>query len=200
MSGNSLRQAFDELRFGREATLNLREQQPTALQAVNQTEQWLRRLQVEGKREALIITGRGNRSPDGYSTVREAVVKLFPSLRRRNVITGYVEHTPGSFVVSIASVNAMLGAVKRRRERTTPPRAARRGVIEALDEETQRVLHELALTTLSGLGVVSPTPSQLNSEVARQFSRLVAVLPEGDDREALLQQAACRALEELEEL
>jgi hypothetical protein len=41
---------------------------------------------VLGAGEALVITGRGNNSIDDYSPVRESIVKLLPSLRRRNVI------------------------------------------------------------------------------------------------------------------
>ena len=80
--------AFDELRFGASRSLNLRAMQPTASQASTLADSWLRQQQVLGAEEALVITGRGNNSVDGYSPVREAIVKLLPSLRRRNVITG----------------------------------------------------------------------------------------------------------------
>ena len=59
-----LQRAFDEVRFGPSRTLNLRAQQPTAMQATTYTESWLRTLQVQGAVEALIITGRGNHSED----------------------------------------------------------------------------------------------------------------------------------------
>ena len=38
-------------------------------------------------KEALVITGRGNNSPDGVSVVREAIAQLLASLRRRGVLT-----------------------------------------------------------------------------------------------------------------
>jgi hypothetical protein len=192
----ALDRAFDELRFGAQRTLNLRALQPTARQASELAERWLREQQVLGAVEALVITGRGNNSVDGYSPVREAIVKLLPSLRRRNVIDGYAEHTPGSFVITFAPVKALFETPRRRREKPTPvPRPAS---LQGLDEETVRQLRDLAIMSLSVLGVNSPTKAQLEDEMLRQFAVLSAALPAGADREALLQQAMLRAAEEYE--
>lgn len=192
----SIHRAFDELRFGASRTLNLRAMQPTASQAATLADSWLRQQQVLGANEALVITGRGNNSVDGYSPVREAIVKLLPSLRRRNVITSYAEHTPGSFAVEFAPVRALFETPKRRRERVTtkpvPPS------LQALDEETLRQLRDLAAISLAVLGVQSPTRLQLEDEMQRQFTALSSVLPNDGDREALLQQALMRAAEEYE--
>jgi hypothetical protein len=200
MSGknNALHRAFDEVRFGPSRTLNLRAQQPTALQASQQVEQWLRQRQVEGIEEALVITGRGNQSIDGYSPVREAIIRLLPSMRRRNVISSFEEHTPGSFVVTFAPVGALFEAPKRRREKSTPARTADPRALGVLDPETRRTLKDLAVMTLAHLGVHSPTPALIDNEMSRQFSRIAAALPESGDKEALLQQAVHRALEDLE--
>lgn len=192
----SIHRAFDELRFGASRTLNLRAMQPTASQAATLADSWLRQQQVLGANEALVITGRGNNSVDGYSPVREAIVKLLPSLRRRNVITSYAEHTPGSFAVEFAPVRALFETPKRRRERVmtkpVPPS------LQALDEETLRQLRDLAAISLAVLGVQSPTRLQLEDEMQRQFTALSSVLPNDGDREALLQQALMRAAEEYE--
>jgi hypothetical protein len=192
----SVERAFDELRFGATRTLNLRALQPTALQARTLAEQWLREQQVLGADEALVITGRGNNSLDGYSPVRETVVQLLPSLRRRNVIAGYEEHTPGSFVVRFAPVRALFETPKRRREK--PVAVPRPPSLTGLDEETLRQLREVAMLSLAALGLMSPTRTQLEDEMLRQFTALSAALPEGTDREALLQQALLRAAEEYE--
>ncbi|MFN7799313.1 hypothetical protein, partial [Gemmatimonas sp.] len=170
--------------------------QPTALQATQLAERWLREQQVLGTDEALIITGRGNNSIDGYSPVRESIVKLLPSLRRRNVIAGYAEHTPGSFVVTFAPVKALFEAPKRRREKPAP--APRPPTLSGLDEETVKQLRDLAVMSLAVLGINSPTRAQLEDEMLRQFGALSAALPDGADREALLQQALLRAAEEYE--
>ena len=192
----SLDRAFDELRFGGQRTLNLRALQPTALQATQLAERWLREQQVLGADEALIITGRGNNSIGGYSPVRESIVKLLPSLRRRNVIAGYAEHTPGSFVVTVAPVTALFEAPKRRREKPAP--VPRPPTLSGLDEETVKQLRDLAVMSLAVLGINSPTRAQLEDEMLRQFGALSAALPDGADREALLQQAMLRAAEEYE--
>ena len=187
--------AFDALRFGAR-TLNLRGLQPTASQAATLADSWLRQQQVLGVDEALVITGRGNNSVDGYSPVREAIVKLLPSLRQRNVITGYAEHTPGSFVVTFAPMRALFATPRRRRERViakpVPPSLA------ALNEETVRQLRDVAEISLAVLGVQSPTALQLEDEMQRQFAVLSAALPDDGDREALLQQALRRAAEAYE--
>jgi len=193
-----LQRAFDEIRFGPSRTLNLRAQQPTAMQAAVQVEAWVRTLQMQGASEALIITGRGNRSVDGYSPVREAIVRLLPSLRRRNVISGFEEHTPGSFVILFAPIRALFEAPRRRRERSPLPAPPVPQALAALDEETQQQLRELAMMALSVLGLKSPTRLQLEDEMRRQFAALTVALPEDGDREALLQQAILRAVEEYE--
>jgi len=196
MSQEPLHRAFDELRFGPGRTLNLRPLQPTALQAAALVEQWLREQQVRGSEEALVITGRGNRSADGYSPVREAVVRLLPSLRRRNVIASYTEHTPGSFVVTFASVTALFEAPRRRREKAPPPPVPTS--LTGLDSETVRELRGLAMLSLAALGLQSPTAAQLEDEMLRHFQMLAAALPASGDRDALLQQAVLRAAEAYE--
>lgn len=201
----SLERAFDEIRFGDRRTLNLRAMQPTALQAEQLCERWLREQQVQGTDEALVITGRGNNSIGGYSPVREAIARLLPSLRRRNVISSYAEHSPGAFVVCFAPVRALFEVPRRRREKSSdaPQAEAQRGVrplesLSALEEETIRQLSDLAAIALAALGVRSPTQAQLDDEMIRQFNALSGALSNGPDREALLQQALMRATEEYE--
>jgi hypothetical protein len=193
-----LQRAFDELRFGPARTLNLRAMQPTATQAATLAESWLRSLQVQGAEEALLVTGRGRNSVEGYSPVREAIVRLLPSLRRRNVISTFAEHTAGSFVVTFAPVRALFEAPNRRREKTERVRAPAPAALSALEGETLGQLRELATFVLATLGVHSPTRTMIEDEMKRQFATLSAALPDDGDREALLQQAMQRALEEFE--
>ena len=65
-----LRQAFDEVRFGGQRTLNLRDTLPTAAAATARTEAWLRQQQVDSAGEVLIVTGRGNQSEGGVPVLR----------------------------------------------------------------------------------------------------------------------------------
>ncbi len=193
-----LDRAFDELRFGTSRTLNLRAMQPTATQAATLTEGWLRSLQVQGAEEALVVTGRGRNSVEGYSPVREAIVRLLPSLRRRNVISGFAEHTAGSFVVTFAPVRALFDAPQRRREKSDRVKLPTPATLAALDVETVRQLRDLSTLVLASLGVHSPTRAMVEDEMRRQFAALSSALPDDGDREALLQQAMQLALEEYE--
>ena len=83
VSLHSVWKAFDEAEFGTKNILNLRESLPSAADARHRAEAWLRERQVSRSSEVLLITGRGNQSPDGISTVRAAIVALLPALRRR---------------------------------------------------------------------------------------------------------------------
>ena len=187
--------AFDEITFGPDRTLNLRAHLPTRSEAIARTEAWLRERQMARVGEVLVITGRGNASVDNVSVVREGVLQLLASLRRRNVIAGYREHTAGSFVVELAPISALFEAPRRRREKAAPPPPDPR-VLAGLDAETRRQLRTLAVTILQHLGVHSPTRRIVEDEMLRQFAALAPAVPDGPDREALLQQAIARALEE----
>lgn len=190
---SGLRQAFDELRFGRERTLNLRQWLPTGDVAAATTEAWLRRQQVERAEEVLIITGRGNHSAEGVSVVREAVIRRLHSLKRRGVVSGHEEHTPGSFVVRPAPVHELWEAPKRKRERHTPAPALPPS-LDALDEETRQLLRELAGRSLEALGVRDREPF-MESEMLMQFGAIAAGVPPGPDREARLREAVRSAME-----
>jgi hypothetical protein len=192
-----LQQAFDEARFGTLGTLNLRAEMPTVEQAVVRCEQWLRLRQIEGVAEVLVITGRGAGSVGGVSPVREAIAALLPSLRRRNVVRGFQEHTAGSFVVQLAPVRALFETPRRRREkpRVAPPVSPQ---LAALEPDTLALLAELAMLQLATLGVRAPTDVIVEDEMLRQFVALSPAVGAGDDAEARLQQALLRAIEEAE--
>src|ERR1051326_6704562 len=164
-----IQKAFDELRFGPPRTLNLRESLPTADEARARVDAWVRGKQVERAGEVLIVTGRGNNSVGGVSVVRQAVLALFPSLRRRNVITKWEEHTPGSFVVTLAPVSALFEAPKRRRERSAPPSAP--PTLAALSPETLALSRHLPMASLALRGSRAPEPF-VESEMLAKFSAL----------------------------
>ena len=103
----ALHRALDEARFGRERTLNLRATLPRPKDAEARCEAWLRERQVAKSDELLVITGRGINSWDGESVVREAIVRLLGLLRRRGVVDAWHEHTPGSFVVTVAPIHSL---------------------------------------------------------------------------------------------
>jgi hypothetical protein len=190
-----LQQAFDEVRFGPARTLNLRTSLPTGIEAASRLERWLRQHQVQQSGEVLVITGRGNNSEAGIAVVREASIRVFHELRRKAVILAFAEHTPGSFVVTLAPMKAMLEAAGRRREQSPPPRPAAPPTLEALADETRQLLRALAERSLDALGVRDRTPF-MESEMLRLFGSLAATVPEGPDRERRLRTAIRSAMSE----
>jgi len=190
-----LQQAFDELRFGAAKTLNLRTLLPTAREAAQRVENWLREQQVQQSDSVLVITGRGNNSEGGVSVVREAAIRVFGELRRKGVIADISEHTAGSFVVTLAPMSAMLDARSGRREQPalapirTPPTLA------TLDEGTQQLLRALAEQSLDTLGVRERGPF-VENEMLRLFGTLAATVGEGPDRERRLRAAITAAMNE----
>src|SRR3954453_16609527 len=128
-----LQQAFDEVRFGPARTLNLRESLPTGAEAARRLDAWLRQHQVQQSGELLVITGRGNNSESGIAVVREATLRVFHELRRKGVVEDFSEHTPGSFVVTLAPMQAMLDA-RRRSEPPPMPASPAPPTLSALDD------------------------------------------------------------------
>jgi hypothetical protein len=190
-----LQHAFDEVRFGTTRTLNLRASLPTARDAAVRVESWLRQHQVQQSGEVLVVTGRGNQSEGGVSVVREASIRTFHELRRKGVIEGFAEHTPGSFVVALAPVKSMLDAAKRRREQAPVPPPAEPPTLAALGGETRSQLRALAERSLDALGVRDRGPF-LEAEMLRLFGSLAAAIPVGPDRETRLRDAIGAAMDE----
>jgi hypothetical protein len=190
-----LQQAFDEVRFGAARTLNLRGTLPTSTEAAARLERWLRQHQVQQSGEVLVITGRGNNSDGGIAVVREASIRVFHELRRKGVLEGFAEHTPGSFVVTLAPMKALLEAGSRRRERTPPPKPATPPTLDALTDETRQLLRALAERSLDALGVRDRAPF-VEGEMLRLFGALASTVPQGPDRERRLRTALRSAMSE----
>jgi hypothetical protein len=182
----ALHRAFDEARFGPARTLDLRASMPTAAEAVKRTEPWLRERQMARAGDVLVITGRGKGSPDGVSVVREAVSKLFGTLKRKGVIASVAEHTAGSFVVTLAPVRALFETVPRSRSSDSKLKPGDPNELRALDAQTRASLRALAERSLEVLGAPR-TDSLVRDEMVRQFAVLSsAVAPGETDREARL--------------
>ena len=194
---HNLWKAFDEAQFSASNTLNLRESLPTVADARYRVEQWLRQRQVSRAKKVLIITGRGNNSPDRVSPVREGVRALFPLLRRRGVIVEWEEQTAGSFVVSLAPITALLNAPRRRRDPThgAPPAPAS---IAGLEPSTVDLLRRLAQRSLESLGARVPEKF-LEAEMVSKFGSLAAGITPGADGEQRLREAIMMALEQLDD-
>jgi hypothetical protein len=193
----SLSRAFDELRFGPERTLDLRAQLPTRVQAVARAEAWLREKQAGGAGEVLIITGRGNNSEGGVSVVREEVGRLLARLRRGGVVKEMVQHTPGSFAVTLAPFSAWRDAPRRRRDPLPPPASDPRSLAE-LSAGTRDLLRRVALRALEELGIRDPEPF-VQREMLEQLSCAVRSIPDCADREERLRSVLSMLLVEYDD-
>jgi hypothetical protein len=190
-----LQQAFDEVRFGTARTLNLRETLPSGAEAARRVDAWLRQRQVEQAGELLVITGRGNNSESGIAVVREATLRVFQELRRKGVVQDFTEHTPGSFVVTVAPVQRVRDVRGRGESPPAPPPVP--PTLSALDESTRERLRVLAERSLDVLGVRERGPF-VENEMLRLFGELAAGAGNGSDREARLRAAIARALAEVD--
>ena len=189
--------ALDEAAFGAERILNLREMLPTAVEARAKTDVWLRSRQVMKPQEVLIITGRGNQSVGGVGIIRQEILGMLPSLRRRGVVESWKEHTPGSIIVKLAPMSALLLASRRRRDGSdTLPKEQDPKSLAALSSSTLRLLRQLAVQNLESLGVTDPKPF-VEQEMIRTFSALAASVPAGEGREERLRTAIAAAIDEV---
>ena len=186
--------ALDELRFGPGRTLNLRESLPSAAEATRRAETFLREHQIAGSAEVLIITGRGNNSPDGIGVLRAAIEKLLFSLRRRGVVESHGAHNPGAFAVRLAPVRQLMEAPARHRERG-PAKQSDVPAVEGLDADTNALLRLVAERSLDELGVL-PAPDALHDEMHRHLRVLAPSLPGGTAMEPALRAALRRALDD----
>jgi hypothetical protein len=192
-----LSDAFDEVRFGPMRTLDLHRGHPSADDARARVEAWLRQHQAQGTNEVLIITGRGNNSPGGVSPIREAVITLLHSLRRRGVVSSLTEHSAGSFVVALASLATLVDTPRRRREPIAPPAPPSPPTLDALDSESRTLLRDLAYRALEGLGVAD-TDRFVEAEMLKQFSAIASDVREGPERERRFRDAIRVALSQHE--
>lgn len=190
--------AFDEAEFGPQNILNLRESLPSGADARHRAEAWLRERQVARAVEALLITGRGNQSPGGVSVVRGAILSLLPTLRRQGVVAEWREHSPGSFVVRLASLTELLEAPRRKRDRAEFPSPTAPRSLAGLDKSTLALLRRLSVRSLEALGV-RDTDKFVEAEMLAKFNSLAGSIPDGVAGEVRLRDAIKAALEELDE-
>lgn len=188
--------AFDELRFGRTRTLDLRATLPTAREAEARVEAWLRERQASVGGEVLVITGRGRGSVDGEPVIRPVVQRSLSRLRRKGVVADFVEHTAGSFVVTLAPMRALLAAGRRAKD--PPVGEADTAAIAGLQKSTVAALRALAIRSLELLGAPR-SEALIAHEMAHQFSRLVPAAGAAEPDEDLLRTAIAQARQELED-
>lgn len=197
----AVQQAFDEARFGTTRTLNVRDALLSGREATRRADGWLRSKQVERAGEVLIITGRGNGSIGHVPVVREEIRKLLNALRRARVIDDFGEHNPGSFVVRLAPLRALLEAPRRGQgaSESQPAALTVPETLAGLDPMTHRRLYELASLSLESLGLTTPIEPLVAAEMERQFALLARGAPAAGISDDWLQSVIVHAMEEFED-
>ncbi len=201
MVKTELVRAFDEIEFGPDRTLNLRDSMPSAADARHRAEAWLRQRQSVSRDDVLIVTGRGKGSPDGVPIVKAEILALLHVLRRQGVVKSWREHSAGALVIEPNSMTELLSAARRHRDSKREKGNASSTVrpssgFEGINPVTLGLLRQLAELSLQDLGI-RDIGEVIEAEMARQFSQLVRGLPDSGDRESALQAVIIRAIEEL---
>lgn len=190
--------ALDTARFGPARTLDVRSSLPTAAEAVGRAEPWLREHQFSKAGDVLVITGRGANSVDGVPVIREAIRKLLTTLRRKGVVETVKEHTPGSFVVTLASARRLVEAPRRSRAPLADPPVIDPTQLDGLAAETRLGLRRLAERALDSLGAPRGE-SYVQDEMVRQYALLAAAVSGirrgATDRELRLRDLIAAALD-----
>lgn len=193
--------AFDEIEFGPDRTLNLRDSMPSAADARHRADAWLRQRQSISREEVLIVTGRGKGSFDGIPVVKAEILALLHILRRQGVVKSWREQSAGAIVIEPDTMSELLSAPRRHRDskrekRSDLSNARPNSGFEGINPVTEGLLRQLAELSLQDLGI-RETGEVIEAEMTRQISHLVRGLPETGDRESALQTVIIRAIEEL---
>jgi hypothetical protein len=183
-----MQRAFDELRFGARRTLNLRTGLPSAADAAQRAERWLRAQQAAGAKEVLVITGRGRRSDDGIARIRDAVSIVLARLRRAAIVDSVQEHTAGSFAVALRPFGSQ---PTRTQQDIDASGSTDPATLHGLGAEALTLLRRLAITSLDALGVRSPEAALVNQEMENQFTALTREIEPGT---SLSEEGLCTAI------
>lgn len=203
MGKTELLRAFDEIQFGLDRTLNLRDELPTGADAKFRAEAWLRQRHSLSRDPVLIITGRGKGSAAGIPVVKTQLLALLHILRRQGIVKSWAEHSQGSIVVEMATMTELLTAPVRHRDSKRAKLQdalphSENSEFSGLEPETAKLLRRLAVCAIDDLGV-RDAESLVQSEMSHKLSMLVRGLPETGDRECALRAVIVRAIEEFDE-
>lgn len=159
-------------------------------------EAWLRERQASVGGDVLIITGRGRGSEGGVAVVRPAVQRRLGRLRRQGVISSVHEHSPGSFIVTLAPLKSLLAAPPRAKDATRRPKKSDTPWAHGLQPATLTVLRELATRSLDALGAPQ-TDALISDEMLHHFNRLAGAIGTGVDRDTRLRAALHAAIDDM---
>jgi hypothetical protein len=114
------------------------------------------------------------------------------------VVSEWREHSPGSFVVKLASISSLLDAPRRKRDRTPIAPTINPESLKDLEQSTLVLLRRLAIRTLESLGIREPDKF-VEAEMLSKFHSLAGGINPGEQGEARLRGAIKSALDELDE-
>jgi hypothetical protein len=114
------------------------------------------------------------------------------------VVAEWREHSPGSFVVKLASISSLLEAPRRKRDRTPIIPTANPESLKGLEQSTLELLRRLAIRTLESLGMREPDKF-VEAEMLSKFQSLAGGINPGEQGEARLREAIKVALDQLDE-
>lgn len=193
--------ALDEINFGPDRTLNLRDSFVTGADARFRADAWLRQRHSLSSDPVLVVTGRGKGSTDGIPVIKQEVLALLHVLRRQGIVKEWHEQTQGAVVVELGSMSDLLTAPRRhrdsKREKAAPKQPEHSMAFSGLEPETRVLLRRLAERTIADLGVRN-ADDLVESEMTEKLSVLVRGIPETGDRESALRAVIIRAIEELD--
>jgi hypothetical protein len=114
------------------------------------------------------------------------------------VVSGWREHSPGSFVVKLGSISSLLEAPRRKRDRKTVTPPANPESLKGLDRSTLELLRRLSIRSLESLGIREPD-KYLEAEMLSKFQSLAGGISPGVEGEARLREAIKAALDQLDD-
>ena len=114
------------------------------------------------------------------------------------MIVEWNEHSPGSFVVSLAPISALLDAPRRKRDQQDSPLTSTPASLDGLERSTLELLRKLAQRSLEALGAHVPQKF-IEAEMLSQFNTLAPGVQAGADGERRLREAIVSALEQLDD-
>jgi hypothetical protein len=114
------------------------------------------------------------------------------------VVAEWGEHSPGSFVVKLASIGTLLDAPRRKRDRAVPSEPQPPRPLSGLEPATVELLRQLSVRSLESLGVKDPR-NFVEAEMLAKFNLLAAGVAPGVESEERLRRAIAAALEQLDD-
>lgn len=114
------------------------------------------------------------------------------------MVSEWREHSPGSYVVKLASISTLLDAPRRKRDRAEVATTVDPQSLVGLERATLSLLRLLAIRSLEALGV-RDAEKFVEAEMLSKFNSLAGGVIPGVEGEVRLRAAISAALEQLDD-